>query len=255
MILDHYNAEEKLFVKQVLDYKNRVINNNRPILTKFLDIRRQEIISQVLGKNSGLNYDFYSPISDGNYKRCLISPFEIKQEDFKVCLLKIEYNPRYLTLNNRNILGNIMGMQIDRNVIGDIVISANKECYFACSNEMKKYLIDNLKVINHMPVTLIEMDNNEEIINDIDYEYKKVFVKSLRLDIVLSHVYNISRDISKDLISQKYVKINYKLIENTSQNIKTCDIIITRTKGKFQIEEIGGPNKSNNYIVNVKIYR
>lgn len=255
MILDHYNDEEKIFVKQVIDYKNRSLNGNKVILTRFLDDRKQDIIKSVLGKNSGINYEFYSPIEDSNYKRCIISPFEINQNDFKISILKINYNPRYLTLTNRNVLGNIMGLQIERDVIGDILITENKECYFVCCKEFLNFFKDNFIVVNHTPITLEEIDDLSNVENKKNFIEKKIFVKSLRLDIIISHAYNISREISKELILQKLVKINYKLIENTSQNVNICDIIITRTKGKMSITDISGPNKNNNYVVSIKIYQ
>lgn len=254
-MLEHFSPNEQIFVKKVVDYKEKCLKNKKVILTKFLNNREQEIVKTIIGKKDDIYVNFFSPFEEANYKRCFISPYENSDIDFSITTFKICYNKKYLKLSHKNILGNIMALQIERDVIGDIIITNENECYFCAISELDNFFKQHFNVIHQTPISLEIINDIDSIISKKNIKKKKIFVKSLRIDLIISHVYSISREHSKKFILQKYVKINYKIIENTSHLIEKCDIINVRTKGRFTIDSVSGPNKNGNFVLEISIYQ
>lgn len=236
-----YLDEELDFYKKICDIKNNVINNDKVYLLKFLNLREQEIVKDVF-KNDNLLH-FYGGYNDAEYKRVLITNYD--NLDFKITIFKIKYNKKYLNLTHKNVLGTILSLGIKRDNIGDIIIK--DDAYIIIASEMKEYIINNFKVINNSSIELEEY--NGIIENKEEYNLETIYIKSMRVDIVISHALKISRNESYELITKGLVKINQKIIENTSQIVNVCDIISIRKYGRVKIIDNKGYTKSNNIVL------
>lgn len=244
-----YNEDEELFYKKIRSLKEKAIINNQVSLIKFLDIRHQDIIKYVIGNDLFLYFD--GGYNDSEYKKCIISPFELSNPNFKIDILELKYNSKYLTLNHRKVMATLLDLGIKREVFGDIAFE-NGRCYICVSNEMTDYIVSNLRVISHTPVSLEIV--HDTISNIIDLEIKKVYVSSLRIDAVISHMYNISRNISQDYVRNELVKVNQTIISNTSHIIKENDILSVRGKGRFKVLSILGKTKNDKIILQLGKY-
>ena len=243
------NDEEELFFKRIYSLKDNAINNYKLSTLKFLDIRQQEIVKYIIG-NSAYLY-FNGGYSDAEYKKCIISPFELDNPDFKLDILKLDYNKKYLSLNHRKVLACLMELGIKREVIGDILFN-NDECFIISSSEMTDYLINNLKLISHNPVELMRYSG--EVSNIINFEEHTCFVASMRLDAIISGIYNIARSNSQELIKAESVKVNQVLVKNNSHETKPGDIISVRGKGRFKIIEISGHSRGDKIVLKLAKY-
>lgn len=242
-----YSADEEIIIKKFNSYKDNALNNYKVILTKFLNLRECELLEYTIKKNDGLYLYFSNFSSSDEYKRAVISPFPL-DPDFNISLLKLEYNHKFINIDHRHLLGNIMGLQIERNMFGDIYISKDKDIYIAVSKEMENFLKDNLKVIDHNPIELINVDKLEGDFS-LNMDIKKYNVSSLRVDLIISERFNISRAVSQELIKNGNVKINARVILNPVFNIKDNDMISVKTKGKMKVIEIGSTTKSGKILV------
>lgn len=155
-------------------------------------------------------------------------------------------------LNHRDFLGSLMGLGIKRETLGDIVINKNKG-YLICLDTMAKYIIDNLTKVRHTSVTC-------ERCNEIPIEYlpqpkeKMVIVSSLRLDVLISGVYDISRSKSSALIDGEKVFINGKLTKSNSVNIENGSMISVRGYGRFRYTEVLGTTRKDRIRILCEIY-
>ena len=139
------NDEEEMFFKRIYSIKNNAIDNYKITTLKFLDLRKQEIIKYIIGKDCYLYFD--GGYNDSEYKKCIISPFEIDDPDFKITKLKLNYNKKFLSLNHRKVLAVLMDLGIKREVFGDILFN-NNDCFIMASSENKDYIINNLNQDN-----------------------------------------------------------------------------------------------------------
>lgn len=237
-----FSDEEMPFVKKVNSVVIDALNNNKITLFKFLNKREIEILNY-------LKKDSYLYVSSclGDYQRAIISGFEINP-DFKIVLVKINYNKKYLSLNHRIVLGTIMSLGVSRNTIGDIFITESDDVYFYATREIYNYLKQELRIISHQSV---ELEEKEEILGNIKNNYKEIkcFVASLRLDIIISELFNLSRSNAQELISNSNCKVNQRIITNKSYQVKEKDEISLMHYGKGSLLEIGGKSKNNRIFI------
>ncbi len=231
-MFDHYNSEDTEFIKKVakLGY----------FLTKFLDLNQQAIIKQI----------HPDVLFFGGYKNSEMKRAMSYDGDFSITAYELKYDQRYKEINLPNILGSLLALGIQKDNIGDIIVS--DKTYIFVATEIKDYIEMNLRV-NNLDVDLIEVNCENMEYYPVLTE-KKVFMNSIRLDNIVSNVYNCSRNESKILISKGLVRVNHKLITNTSFSLKVLDIVSVRKKGRFKLLEIIGTSRKDKIIMNIGIY-
>ena len=119
---------------------------NRVIFTPFLSQGEGMIAQRLCGR--GQPYAF-----DGGYpgaERCCYAflPYPDMEVRFPICLLKAAYRPRFETLTHRDVLGAFMHQGIEREQLGDIVMTQDA-VYVAVSESISGYLIDQVTKIRH----------------------------------------------------------------------------------------------------------
>lgn len=243
------NDEEEMFFKRIHSLKENAINNYKISTLKFLDLRKQEIIKYIIGNDCYLYFD--GGYNDAEYKKCVISPFELDVPDFKITKLKLNYNKKYLELNHRKVLAVLMELGIKREVFGDILFN-NNDVFIMASSENKDFIINNLRLISHQSVEVVVYDG--ELSNVLTLQTEKIFISSMRLDAIIAGVYNIARSISQDIIKAGNVKINQALIQNNNHECKPNDIVSVRGKGRFKIIEMLGKSKSERIVLEIGKY-
>ena len=242
--MSFYTDEELPFVKKCEGIVLDAINNNKITLFRFLNQREIDILKSLTSEV----YLYIDSCGD-EYKRAIVSSFEINPE-YKVNLIKMNYNKKYLTPNHRMILGSLMGLGIERNTIGDIYITTSNDVYFYVTKEITPYLLNEFRVLSHQAV---ELSIESEIIGEVkkNYSYKKAFVQSLRLDLILAQGFNLSRSLAQDLIKNGDCKVNQKVINNTSHMLKEKDLISLKGYGRITLFEVGGMSKNNKIYVTI----
>lgn len=155
-------------------------------------------------------------------------------------------------LTHRDFLGSILGLGIKRETIGDIIISNNKG-YVICLESISQYIIDNLTKVKH---TSVYCDRCASLPSDAlpKPTEQLVIVSSLRLDIIISGVYNLSRSKSSALVEGERVFINGKLTVNNSAPLKDGDTVSVRGIGRFRFKEIAGDTRKGRIRIICDIY-
>ncbi len=217
------------------------------VLLPFLDDSEIGVIESETKYLNDIHVSFDGGIIDADRKRCILSLYDIKKEDFKIHVFEIQYNKKYYELYHRSILGALMGLGIKREAIGDIVLDEDKNAYFAATDEISKFLLAEFNSIGKAPITLKEVHN--EIHNIIKYEDKLHFLSSLRLDVIISSAYNLSRREALEYLERGEVFINHIMNQNPSHICKEKDLISVRHKGRVVVNKIGGNSKSGRICV------
>ncbi len=155
-------------------------------------------------------------------------------------------------LTHRDFLGSLMGLGIKRETLGDIIITEN--CgYIFCLENMVQYIIDNLTTVRRTSVSCEICENLPE--NALpEPKEKLVIVSSLRLDVLISGVYDISRSKSTALIDAEKVFVNGKLTTNTSKLLEASDIVSVRGFGRFRYTDILGGTKKGKTRILCEVY-
>ncbi|GLB61246.1 YlmH family RNA-binding protein [Cytobacillus sp. NCCP-133] len=249
-IYQHYRPEEKEFIDQVLNWKDQVDNTYAPKVTEFLDPREQLILKSIIGQHSGILVDLFGGTNDAERKRGLIFPdyYESGQDDFQICLFEIDYPKKFVTLDHPQVLGSLMSLGLKRSKFGDILF-ADERIQFFVSEEIEDYVRLQLETIGRASVTLSKKPFAEAIQTSDEWKECSVTSSSLRLDTVISAIYNLSRQKSQAYIQQRIVKINWTLVENPAFECKERDIISVRGQGRSKIMEIDGKTKKEKWRI------
>lgn len=244
--------EKEILKKRFRELYNRSQNRGIYVYSDFLNAYEQSLLEEEIRFGYTLNggYDdaerklaCFGKENDFGYSPC--PPIEI------ICISPL--SEKFADdLNHRDFLGSLMGLGIKRETLGDILISKNKG-YLICLDTIAQYIIDNLFKVRHTSVRC-------EICNEIPLEdlpqpkEKMVIVSSLRLDVLISGVYDISRSKSATLIEGEKVFINGKLTKSNSINIENGSIISVRGYGRFRYTEVLGTTRKDRIRVLCEVY-
>jgi len=240
-MLEHFQGEEA-FVERVLDARDRA-GRGTPVLTRFLNPREREIVQSVIGAE--LKVESRGGFADAESQRVLIAPewWETTEEDFQIDVFLVKYNTSFGTLGHRDVLGALMHLGMDRDVIGDI---AQEPLAFAICHEHSDYVLMHLDTIRRSSITL-ELSSEPLEIHQA-YETGEYILSSLRLDKVLSSCFRVSRAKAQDAIRHGDVKVNWRVTEDVSHVMKDGDMLSFRHHGRMKLALTDKTTRSGNYV-------
>lgn len=249
-IYQHFRPEEREFIDQVINWKDYVEQNYAPKLTDFLDPREQQILATVIGKHPEVKWELFGGAPCTERKRAFLFPeyMEVQNEDFQLKLFGIDYAKKFINIEHRQVLGSLMSLGLKRGKFGDILIDGETVQFFAAA-EIADYIGLQLESIGRASIRLTEIPLEEAVAVDEEWNEMNSTVSSLRLDTVMSSLFNLSRQKSQLLIQHGHVKVNWTGIENTAFECGEGDVISARGHGRAKIISIEGKTKKDKYRV------
>ncbi|MEG2429947.1 MAG: YlmH/Sll1252 family protein, partial [Oscillospiraceae bacterium] len=202
--------------------------------TAFLDERQCAFATSVLNHQKYKSFAFFGGTNDCDRKMLGVFPmdFSVQNSDFPMTAIKISYSGKN-SISHRDCLGSLMGLQINRDCIGDIIIKEDF-CIVFVTNEIVDFLLSNLVKIGRANVktSIYDSNNNQCIEKNQKFDIISGTVASMRLDCIVAFSIKKSRTIATEMITKKLVKVNYIDCENLSYTVKINDVIAIRGKGK-----------------------
>ena len=255
-IYQHFRPEERQFIDQVLGWIDQVQMQYVPRLTDFLDPRELEITRMLVGTNGDVRASFFGGSQEAERKRVIIYPdyYEPRIEDYELTIYELSYSAKFTTLKHRQILGTLMSVGLKREKFGDIWIEGDR-VQFVVAKEVASYLEMNISKMGKAGVKFHEVHADQVMQVTEQWKESQVTVSSMRLDTVLSALANISRQKSQTLVQQGRVKVNWKLVENPSYEIRESDVLSTRGIGRMKIFYIEGKTKKDKWKIKCGIQK
>lgn len=253
-LYQHYRPEETPFIDGVFDWVRQVDSQYTPYLTTFLTPREAMILEQITSR-----YDFIQLQLEGGYpgaerKRGLIYPnyYQIQAGDHDLSLVAIHYPAKFANLSHGQILGALTGVGVDRQYIGDIITDGQDwQCFL--DSKLVDYFASQVKQVGKIRVSLEEIPRSAVLACQEEWESLDLVASSLRLDTLISKVYNFSRQRAKDAIARDFVKINFVPVQRPDTLVAVYDIVSVRKKGRFKVESIEGKTRKDNYRLRVHV--
>ncbi|MBP1045385.1 RNA-binding protein [Enterococcus sp. BWM-S5] len=255
-VYQHFRKDEHPFIDSAGDWIEKVESQYAPYLTEFLDPRQAYILETIIRQNSDLSFRFYGGYEQAERKRCLIFPdyYEPTTEDFNINLIEIVYPVKFTSLSHGKILGTLMSTGMKRQYFGDI-ISDGEQWQVFLAEETMNFVIAQVDKIGKIAVRLEERKYTEIIVPKDEWTIEQVTVSSMRLDNLISTVYNISRQRSKQLIESGKVKINWAENIRPDFPLELLDIVSIRGFGRIQVQELEGKTKKEKYRLLLGVLR
>ncbi|OPJ56883.1 YlmH family RNA-binding protein [Alkalithermobacter paradoxus] len=248
--INDINLKAKMY--KVIDKAQWVIKNHECKSTDFLDPYELKNAISILNSSDDVRYSIFGGYEGAERNIILIYPYYMDNISCPIKALQISGDFRFKEVSHRDYLGSILGLGIKREKIGDILIHENC-CQLIVQDELSDFILLNLKKVSNNKVHVKEI--NLKDIKAPKQEYKEIVttVSSLRLDCIISSVFNLSRqDAAKYVLSEK-VKVDFETITSGSKNVKEGSLLSVKGKGRAILEEVGSLTKKNKVRIKTKI--
>ncbi|MBP2630884.1 MAG: RNA-binding domain protein [Firmicutes bacterium] len=254
-IIRYYRGTEGAEISaRLIDLVESVVRNRKFKVSEFLDPYGYTVAETIAA-----NYEHISLISDGGYngaerqRVAFVNDEFLGKVNFNIVAFKAIWNERYYDISHRDVLGALIGLGIERYVIGDILVKGD-HAKIIVDGAIGTYIQENFIQIGAANVNvenceLSEIQAREETCKEI-----KATVASLRLDSVASSGFGSSRSKISDDIAADKLKINWQPAKSCSQSIKEGDIISMRGRGRVEVAEIRGQTKKGRIGIILKRY-
>lgn len=248
-------ADQVLAMRNLLDKIERVMAYHKEEYTDFYDPHRRKLCYSILNRFSDINYHEEGGYEEAERKAVIIYPSYLQKEHVNNPVGSIEIIPKYeyTNLNHRDYLGGLVSLGIDRSKIGDILVH-DFYAHVILEERIIDYILLNINKIGRESVQIRRIDLSSIKKSKLEFRMKIANVASLRVDNIISSVFNMSRSESIKIIRQGRLKVNWKPVVQSSYKIVEGDIISLRRKGKFMIDEVLGNTKKGRIKIKLKIY-
>lgn len=246
--------DDVLLKKRIAELRKRAEFSYRTEYTDFLTLSEIETARTVL---HGCNYRFFGGMEDTERQMLCIAHEDIEITDETFPITGILVTPKSVkfseAFSHRDVLGSVLGLGLQRDVIGDIFVS-EKEAFILCTEQISDFIQDNLSKVRHTNVVCKKIAAEET-------SYKKEFkvvertVSAIRIDTICAAAFGVSRSSAATAISAGKVFINGREIFSPSSGVKEEDVISFRGEGKARLKEIGGLTKKGRISVTLERYQ
>ena len=260
-LLNHYDKkEDKMFLGSILDKVNKYESENHIVYTNFLDIYQKQIVESALNK---LNIKYYTLSTIEDFSRFVIFLIpEYMKHDKSVSniinnyISVIKITPKTKgKITHRDYMGTIYSLGLKDDMIGDIFVN-NDVCYFFSFKTNEEYFLNNLTKIARSDISTEVLDINSDEVKGIKQGFKNIdiTIPSLRVDVVLSEIYNLSRRKTKNKINNGDLFVNSREMFFVAYDVKEHDILSFRKCGKLKVGQIIRTTKSGKIVLNIQKY-
>jgi len=173
------------------------------------------------------------------------------ESDFPIRALEIVHNND--KLSHRDFLGSILGAGISRDKLGDIFVFADRAIAFL-EAEISEHVFNSLSSVGSTSISCSILDDDFLIAPFADAHPKNLVVSSMRLDAIVSGIFNLSRGKAAKLIESEKVFVNWQEVKSASKLVTEGDNITLRGTGRAKIESINGTTSKDNSSVTVTSY-
>ncbi|MBE1553542.1 RNA-binding protein [Sporosarcina limicola] len=245
-LIQHFRKDEQPFIETTMGWIREVEDNYSPKLTGFLDPRQRFIVESIAG-SSMLLVGMDGAFIDAERQRILIYPdyYVPETADYQIAIFNVKYATKFLKLEHKDILGSMMSLGIDRSKFGDIRVG-DDEVQFALVGELKDYMTANFISIGKAKVTMEVNNHRESLLVTTETWIEEIYIiSSLRLDVVVAALINLSRQKAASLIHGEKVKVNWTVRNQPAFELHESDILSIRGSGRFKVIAIEGRTRKD----------
>lgn len=244
----------KILKRKMLDFASNSYNRNIWEYSKFLNISEQ---SEMQTQKYPVKYYFYGGYENAERNIAVFgNSDDIGYEpSYPISFVEISpVNKKFADeLSHRDFLGALMSIGINREMIGDILVN-NNSAVIICIDSIADYIVNEITGIKHTTVKCKITDSVSQA-DMPEFEETELIVSSERIDVLISAVYNMSRNSSQLIINSEKVFCDGRLITSTSFVPESDVIISVRGYGRFIYCETLRTTKKNKLVIRVKKYK
>lgn len=231
--------EKDYLYENILEKVDEVKTRSKEFyITQFLNLKYQMNLEKYLKK---LNLNIYY-LNNGERKVGVI--YRNEEPKFVSPILNYEVSTDF-SFTHSEVMGSLLGIGLKREFVGNIYCE-NNVIEFEILESVKEFVENNFSQISSKKVSISMIDRD---IKSKPRKTKEIVVSSLRLDNLVSSLFNISREDAKSAINFKEVELNFEIPTRNDIKITLPAYISLRKKGKYYINEVYRMTKNNHLVI------
>ncbi|MEG0291529.1 MAG: YlmH/Sll1252 family protein [Anaerovoracaceae bacterium] len=245
--------EDKILIGQINDKLLKCENDYMETYTGFLTVHQRTLASGIKTPQN-IKVSFEGGYQDAERVILRFLPEYMEAgENPPIVFLRVTRKPGGRELTHRDYLGSIVGLGIDRSLVGDIIVK-DYGADIICLEEISEFLAIHYNKVSRTDIE-VEIKNIGELeVKEPTYKEVTDTVASLRLDNIVSSAFGISRNNAVAAITKGIVFVNNIEVLKPDSKVDQGDKVVVRGKGKVLLEEIGGKSRKDRVYVKYRKY-
>ena len=238
--------------RQLEELCRRAADRSQPLFSRFLDLEGQKQ-AEIAARKAGAEYTFFGG-AEGCERRMIGLGAEAPEEsEFPIACLKISPRSRKYgqALAHRDVLGTVMGLGINRDLIGDIIIR-EEGAYLFCVSSMADFLRESLVRIGRTDTECVLSGPPEGPVRTV--KEVRIQVTSARTDAVCAHLFRLSRGDTQELIRQGRVAVDDRICMKSDQPLSEGQVLSVRGFGRARVKGVESVSKKGKLNLVVELY-
>ena len=253
------DGEERVLLARVLDKLELSRSRGVPARTAFLSPGEQASAAGLLQACGQPRCLFWGGYPDSERKACFfLAPWQEAEDlaltmDEHLAAVQASF-PGEASLTHRDILGSLMGLGLDRALLGDLLLPRPGVCQAVALREALPILLSQWESAGRWRVRLEELPLSQ--LTPVSAQVKTIrdTVAALRLDAVAAAGFSLSRGKAADLITSGRVSLNHRECLKPDRQVARGDVITCRGLGKCVVKELPGQSRKGRTMVVLERY-
>ena len=238
--------EDRLLLARVLDKHEQSRRRNIPAATPFLSPREQAL-AQALLNAAGVRDGF---VLDGGYegaeRKLLVFLPDWADPDGppegELVFLRAAFHGADSALTHRDILGSLMGLGVERDRVGDILVSPHSADIVAAPS-LLDFFLREWREAGRVKLTVAEIGRGDLEVPPAQVKIIRDTVSSLRLDAVAAAAFSMSRGRAAELIAAGRVSLDHMACLKPDKPVAEGSVVTVRGLGRARLAQVGGTTK------------
>ena len=169
------------------------------------------------------------------------------------CVLCVK-GSHFCELTHRDYLGSVLGLGLERDVMGDISVMDKYSAYMVFKREMADFVAANLTKVAHDTVKVSLLPSDFSMPTARLSVAIRDTVASARLDCVVAALTNFSREKAQMAVRSGLVELNYETVEACDTTVEPPCVLSVRGVGKFSVLSFDGETKKGRMRLSAEKY-
>ncbi len=155
----------------------------------------------------------------------------------------------YRRLSHRDYLGSLLGLGVQRDVLGDILVSGEmgERAVIFCDATIREFFLSHLERIANDKVKADCVDLDKIELPQRSFAAISDTVASARLDCVIAALCSVSRERAKELVTAGLAELDFECEERPDRGVCAPCTVSVRGYGKFRVLSVTDKTRKGRY--------
>ncbi|MBE3584013.1 MAG: photosystem II S4 domain protein [Limnochordaceae bacterium] len=232
----------------------RCLERQEPQVSDFVEPAFRPLVEGLVRDEPSLLFRWEGGYGGAERCRLLVYPDYVAEEELPPVLAafvaRAEVGQDAPAVRHADWLGSLLATGIRRSKVGDLLLQPDgHSCQGVIVPELVDFLRTHWQRVGPWPVQVEPIDVEALQPPGQRSRELRVFVSSLRLDVVASAGFRTSRTHMAREIRAARVKLNWQGVVDPARNVKAGDVISIRGRGRLVVGETAGQSKKGRLLL------